>query len=543
VKPYAWKSPAGPWRGVETLRFDENEARDEALHQHLDTAGVPAQYVPADVGGGLESFDTLWRTWRAIACHDFTMATTHGATYGAASPVWIGGSRALQERTAAIIGRGGSMALGYTERRHGADLLAMETTATPVAGGYRLTGEKWLTSNARRAAAVVVFARTHPAGGPRGFSFFLVEKARVDPASWAVRPRVRTHGIRGAEIGGIAFFDCLLPHEAAVGTPGSGLEIALKSLQITRTMAAAGAIGGAETALRIALESGARLDDDVLADAFADLLVSECVALTAARALHVAPEQASITSAIAKYLVPAMLTAFVERLADALGWRACLRDGRTGLFQKLRRDLPIVSLFDGSAPVNLHAIALQLGQLTAPSVRGPTPEEAWPVLETLCRIDAPLPAFSPGRLDLTNRGRNVILDALPGVVRSGGGNISCDISSSERAVCRALDEFRTLARPFATSRGGSARSAEMFELSQAYATLHAAACGLAVWRCNRDRLGEFFARGDWLVRGIDRLLERLDPAHVSHQPPAASIAEELRRRAHACEPFSLLVLS
>jgi alkylation response protein AidB-like acyl-CoA dehydrogenase len=463
------------------------------------------------------------------------MATTHGATYGAASPVWIGGSRAQQERTAAIIGRGGSMALGYTERRHGADLLAMETTATPVAGGYRLTGEKWLTSNARRAAAVVVFARTHPAGGPRGFSFFLMEKDRVDPASWMVRPRVRTHGIRGAEIAGVAFFDCLLPHDALVGAPGSGLEIALKSLQITRTMATAGAIGGAETALRIAIASGAPLDDDRLADAFADLLVAECVALTAARSLHAAPEQASITSAIAKYLVPSMVTALVERIADALGWRACVRDGRAGLFQKLRRDLPIVSLFDGSAPVNLQAIALQLGQLAAPAARGQTLADAWPILETICRVDALLPPFSPGRLDLTNRGRNVILDALAGVVGAGGGNIG----SSGRAICRALDEFRELVRSCVDSRGVSGRSAELFELSDAYATLHAAACCLAVWRCNRDRLGGFFARGEWLVRGVDCLLDRLDPLHGSPRTAAAPIANELRRRARECVSLSL----
>jgi hypothetical protein len=130
-----------------------------------------------------------------------------------------------------------------------------------------------------------------------------------------------------------------------------------------------------------------------------------------------------------------------------------------------------------------------------------------------------------------------MLDALPVVLDPDA--IDDDIASCQRAVTRALEEFRVLARPLAHIRVASDKSAELFELSHAYAALHAAACSLAVWRHNRDRLGVFFARGDWLVRGVARLLRNVDPSLAGHHAPASPVADELRRRIRESLSFSL----
>ncbi len=86
--------------------------------------------------------------------------------------------------------------MAATERAHGSDLLANQTRVDRDSSGLRLTGEKWLISNARKARAVMVFARTLAQGGPRGFSLFLLDKQTLPPERWTTLSRVPTLGLR-----------------------------------------------------------------------------------------------------------------------------------------------------------------------------------------------------------------------------------------------------------------------------------------------------------------------------------------------------------
>src|SRR5690606_34529142 len=114
-----------------------------------------------------------------------------------AAPVWVAGNLQQRQMLATRLLAGDDVSLGLTERGHGGDLLACDTTAHLDADGYRLHGEKWLINNATRGRWGTVFARTSPAGGPRGFSFFLVDKHAARPGEIVCLPRVRTHGVRG----------------------------------------------------------------------------------------------------------------------------------------------------------------------------------------------------------------------------------------------------------------------------------------------------------------------------------------------------------
>src|SRR5262249_37315528 len=155
---------------------------------------------------------------------------------------------------------------------------------------------------------LTVYAKTSGRGGPRGYSLFLVEKKDLSPVSYQHLPKVRTHGIRGADISGIRFEKSFVPEGALIGTVGGGLETTLKGFQVTRTLVAGLSLGAADTALRaaIAFALGRRLYGGCAADiplvreqlagAFIDLLVCECVALGSARALHAAPGQMSVWS-------------------------------------------------------------------------------------------------------------------------------------------------------------------------------------------------------------------------------------------------------
>src|SRR5690606_7341867 len=159
-------------------------------------------------------------------------------------------------------------------------------------------------------------ARTEARGGARGFSILWVEKDELSPEAIEHLPRLRPLGIRGADFSGIRFTDGAAPASAIIGAPGSGLELSVRTFQVTRALMPSISLGAADTGLRLALDfaTGRSLSGNsvaalpyprrILCDAFVDLLVCESMVRTAARSLHLAPEAGRLWSSLAKYQVP-----------------------------------------------------------------------------------------------------------------------------------------------------------------------------------------------------------------------------------------------
>ena len=79
-------------------------------------------------------------------------------------------------------------AMFLTEKAGGSDVGAVETVARQVDGGWRLTGDKWFSSNGGRAKAMMVLARPEgAAAGTRGLGLFLVPLDRPDGTRNAIR--------------------------------------------------------------------------------------------------------------------------------------------------------------------------------------------------------------------------------------------------------------------------------------------------------------------------------------------------------------------
>lgn len=77
---------------------------------------------------------------------------------------------------------------------------------------------------------------------------------------------------------------------------------------------------------------------------------------------------------------------------------------------------------------------------------------------------------------------------------------------------------------------GFNKSPEIFEQAERYCVLEAAACCLHLWIHNREGLGDFFARGDWLVLSLERLLVRLGQRRRVLPPEhEARVAEQMQR--------------
>lgn len=544
------------------VALDEREEYPEEACEILDELKVFDYYVPSQLGGELKSFEEFIAVLRVIARRDLTVAIAHGKTYLGAVATWVGGSDEQRRRLVEIIRGGSQVALALTERSHGSDLLSSEVEAASVAGGYELSGEKWLINNATRGRALTVFAKTGNSSDPRGFSLFLVKKNDRASSTYKTLPKIKTHGIRGADISGISFDRMLLTEDSVIGPIGAGLEIMLKALQLTRTVITGPSLGAADTALRVTMDFALtrRLYGDsvfaipharrLLCDAFIDLLICECLSIACARSIHVEPEQMSLRSAVSKFFVPTTVEKILKSLSVVMGARQYLRQEHyDGVFQKIYRDNAILSLFDGSTAVNLHAIGTQLGQLT----RRVEHAELSNRLVHIFSLRQTLPDFDPAALELHNKGRDSILQGFTLSLEKLWSIRPKDaeeratlelIGDRARAILTEVEKQRE--RVTASLRdNGFNKSPEMFEQAERYCALEAAACCVHMWVHNREELGEFFGRGDWLVLSLERLLVRLGRRRTilprEHEQRVAGELERLynERRVFSVVPFRL----
>ncbi|MER5210222.1 AMP-binding protein [Streptomyces sp. NPDC002838] len=500
---------------------DRAEEFPVAVWRELDALGVARWFVPARYDGGeLRSAEELSQLIRVLARRDFTAALGHAKTYLGAVSVWVAGRPEQAEALARRVCEGAVVSLALTERSHGSDLLAGELRAERTARGWRLDGEKWLINNATRADLVCVLARTRPDGGSRGFSLFLVDKARLAPGAWRPLPRVPTHGVRGADISGMAFDGAELPADALVGKEGEGLEIVLKGFQITRTLCSAMSLGMTDHALRIAtgfarahrlygrplaeLPHAAR----TLAEAYADLLAMEAASLVATRSAHTLTEEQSAVSAVVKYLVPTLGDEAIGALRGLLGARAMLvEDFGDGAFQKLERDHRIVGIFDGSTAVNLNSLINQFPVLARGYRKGLTDRAG---VAAAARLDGPPPELDHGRLTLYARSGSSVVQSLPEVVRRAEELAPPSVAERAVRLLALADEVHEEL----TAHRHSARAVPETAFASAgrYALVYAGAASLHLWLENRDGAvadGPLWQDAAWLDAVLARLLCRL----------------------------------
>jgi alkylation response protein AidB-like acyl-CoA dehydrogenase len=534
--------------------LDESEAFPHEQIQWLYDWKLQHHYVPTDCGGEFTSFEEFVAFVRVLSRRDLNVAIAFTTLFWSFL-TWMAGTEAQKQKLAHFIKEEhGAMCLAYSERDHGSDLVGGKVTATKVEGGYLLNGEKWPINRATISGVTFVLARTSMEDSNRGLSLFMVDKRELNPEQFYNLPKIKTHGIRCADMSGIGFNDCFVPDEMRLGQEGQGLELALKGFQITRTLCAAFSQGAADTCLRTTLNFainrqlyGKTVMDlphakRTLTNAFLDILICDCVNIGASRGFHVAPSQFAVWSAVDKYFVPVTLERMMQDVSVVLGARFYMRDEHeAGAFQKMLRDSSIISVFDGSSVVNLHALILQRRQLA--KARARRKPEAQAKLEarlaTSFSLAQDLPKFEPTQLDLMSRGADDVLQGLE-LALASLAELRTDPSVDQAVLSRLeifgqiiLDELneQDAALAQATFEHGHDQSYESFELAKQYCQLHAATACLHMWLYNRQRLGDFFAQGEWLVLALHRLLNTfkrsLDPVQESAYDTVASVLLKL----------------
>lgn len=217
----------------------------------LGAAGWLKHCVPAGFGGAHDPLRSLYLVIarETLARHsglaDFVF-TMQGLGSG---PITLAGSDELKNKYLPRVADGSAIAaFALTEPEAGSDVAAMTLSARRADGHYVLDGEKTFISNGGIADFYVVFARTGEAPGARGISAFLVE---AGTPGFDIAERIEV--VAPHPLARLRFAGCRVPLSHAVGAPGDGFKIAMRTLDIFRAGVAAAALGFARRALDEAL--------------------------------------------------------------------------------------------------------------------------------------------------------------------------------------------------------------------------------------------------------------------------------------------------
>jgi (2S)-methylsuccinyl-CoA dehydrogenase len=267
-------------------RFAEDKIRPVAEHVHRTNADVPEDVIRglAELGGFGLSVPEEYGGFATGGESDYLgmVVATEELSWGS---LGIGGSLITRPEilTRALVAGGteaqkqrwlpriasGELMVGVmvTEPDYGSDVAGITTMATPVDGGFRVSGVKTWATFAGRADLLMLLARTDPDRGAahRGLSLFVVEKEPTAGHSFVLEQpdggkiegrAIDTLGYRGMHSFEVSFADWFVPADNVVGEEagvGRGFYLQMEGFENGRLQTAARAVGVMQAAFEYAL--------------------------------------------------------------------------------------------------------------------------------------------------------------------------------------------------------------------------------------------------------------------------------------------------
>ena len=231
---------------------DETESYPEAVMRLLAEQGLLGIWVPEAYGGTGMGALAVALVAEELAWACAATATNWGATPLGGYPILLTGTEAQRRRYLPRLATGEILAAySLSEPGAGSDAASLATTAVRRGDRYLLNGTKLWCSNGSNAGVITLFATIDPARGARGVTAFLVEPGFP---GFAVGKHERKLGIRASPTVALHLADCEVPVENRLGEEGEGFKLAMRTLDFTRPMTGATAVGVAQAALDAATD-------------------------------------------------------------------------------------------------------------------------------------------------------------------------------------------------------------------------------------------------------------------------------------------------
>jgi alkylation response protein AidB-like acyl-CoA dehydrogenase len=347
--------------------FEQAGGLPRDVLEALAGMGLFGMLVPEEYGGtALDPVSyclVIEELARGCASTAITVSVSNSVV---AAPIAAHGSLDHRQRFLPRLARGewlGSFCL--TEPHAGSDVAALRTRATRTPGGYRLDGAKAWVTNAGWARLFLVVATTDPAARGRGLTTFLVE---AEARGLRVGPPERKMGLRASSTAPVYFDGCEIPESARLGGEGSGMAIALETLDAARIGVAAQSVGIAQAALEEAMSyalSRHAFGQPIAAlGAVQGMLADMATEVEAARLLTM--RAAGLKARGAEFARAAsMAKLYASEAANRVAARAVQIHGAAGYsadsrVERLYRDARVTTIYEGTSEIQRLVIARHL---------------------------------------------------------------------------------------------------------------------------------------------------------------------------------------
>ncbi len=227
-------------------KFDQSGEMPLEILKNAWELGFVNTCIPQEYGGvGFTAGDTVSIT-EGLAYGCMGMNTILMANDLALLPIVIGGTEEQKKKFLTPFTEDYKIAsFCLTEPGNGSDAAGIKTTIKEDGDSYIINGDKMWITNAGHADLFVVYGTFDPNLKHKGISAIVVEAGTEGIEVGAPEKKM---GHRCSDTRGMRFNNVRVPKENMLGKPGDGWTIAMKTLDHSRPMVAASALGGAQCA-------------------------------------------------------------------------------------------------------------------------------------------------------------------------------------------------------------------------------------------------------------------------------------------------------
>ena len=247
-------------------------------------------------------------------------------------------------------------AFALTEPGAGSDPGSLQMTAVSDGDDYVLNGSKMFITNGTVARLALTFANAAPSKGAKGVTAFLVPCDAPGFAATEIKGKL---GLRAASTAELSYADVRVPASSMLGEIGTGMKIALSSLDDGRVSLAAGCVGIAQGCLDASVTyakqreqfgrpiAGFQLIQEMLAEMLIDIEAARLLVWRAA-ALKEKGVRNTIEASIAKYAASEAAVKCANLAIQVHGGYGYIDEFPVG---KYLRDARVTTLYEGTSQV------------------------------------------------------------------------------------------------------------------------------------------------------------------------------------------------
>ena len=345
---------------------EKNETYPDGVFAALGDAGLLGLPYPEEHDGGGQPYEVYLQVLEELASRWASVAVAVSVHGLACFPLFTYGTDDQKQRWLPELLNGRLIgAYSLSEPQAGSDAAAVACRATPVDGGYAVTGTKSWITHGGIADVYNTFVRTGE--GSKGISCLLIPR-ESDGLEFG-RPEEKM-GLHAVPTAAASYSDAFVGADRLLGEPGQGLQIAFSALDSGRLGIAACATGLAQAALDAAVDYAkerqtfgkAIIDHQGLSFLLADM----AAAVGSARATYLdaarrrdAGRDYSRAAATAKLVATDAAMKVTTDAVQVLGGNGYTRDFRV---ERFMREAKIMQIFEGTNQIQRLVIGRSLAK-------------------------------------------------------------------------------------------------------------------------------------------------------------------------------------